>query len=281
MPFIKTVGKDFIIKDNHIELAGSYKDSAKPKKITGSRFASILGLNKFTSPAKIWAIMNGIYKDDFDPMYSKIGNEIEPKLKEYAENVSHIKYKSYDPSAVYWDIFKENKIFGGIPDGEPLDENGNLVFGKKEYPLIEIKTTSVDKFKFAVENGEFVLQKDENGRPIVKTPGAKFDSWFDSKGDIVVPEEYVSQLSLYCYLRNTNYGRFVIGFLDTDDYIHPEQFTPEKNKIYIVDFYVDLDKFQDVIDYGEKWYRDYILTKKSPELSEGDIEWLKINKIIE
>ena len=54
MPFTKQINKDFYIKDNRIYLSDEYfnKNRKYFKKITGSRFASILNLNQFTSPVQ-------------------------------------------------------------------------------------------------------------------------------------------------------------------------------------------------------------------------------------
>lgn len=41
------------------------KEQLKQKKITGTRLATILGLNKFNSPFSAWAEMTGLYKPVF------------------------------------------------------------------------------------------------------------------------------------------------------------------------------------------------------------------------
>ena len=54
MPFTKQLNKDFYIKDNRIHLSDEYYNKNKKyfKKITGSRFASILRLNQYVSPVQ-------------------------------------------------------------------------------------------------------------------------------------------------------------------------------------------------------------------------------------
>ena len=38
---------------------------AKPKKITGTRFAAIMGLNKWTSPFNAWCAITRTYEEPF------------------------------------------------------------------------------------------------------------------------------------------------------------------------------------------------------------------------
>ena len=39
---------------------------AKPKKITGTRFAAIMGLNKWTSPFNAWCAITRTYEEPFE-----------------------------------------------------------------------------------------------------------------------------------------------------------------------------------------------------------------------
>ena len=57
---------------------------AKPKKITGTRFAAIMGLNKWTSPFNAWCAITRTYEEPFeDTIYTIAGKTIEPKQAEY------------------------------------------------------------------------------------------------------------------------------------------------------------------------------------------------------
>jgi hypothetical protein len=73
-------------------------------------------------------------------------------------------------------MFKENKIFGGIPDGEPVDSNNKLAY-KDNKPMLEIKTTSKDSlvYKFN-KNNAMEMVKDENGLPKIKEPMGKYNT---------------------------------------------------------------------------------------------------------
>lgn len=54
MPFIKKIDQDFYFENNCLKLSKEYFESNKFKfkKITGSRFSSVIGLNEYTSPFK-------------------------------------------------------------------------------------------------------------------------------------------------------------------------------------------------------------------------------------
>ena len=110
MPFTKQLNKDFYIKDNRIHLSDEYYNKNKKyfKKITGSRFASILRLNQYTSPVQAWCTIVNIYKEDMDPTLANVGNCIEPKVRDYVSNLTNIKFKTYIPSQINWNVFEDD-----------------------------------------------------------------------------------------------------------------------------------------------------------------------------
>ena len=276
--FTKQINKDFYIQNNRIHLTPEYisRNQKYFKKITGSRFFSILGESKFSSPVKTWAQMVNIYKEEIDPTIANAGCTIEPMVRSYVEKHFDIKFKFWNPSEINFDCFHENEIFGGIPDGEPIDSNGNLAYDKGE-PMLEIKTSSADKLKFTTINNNLVMQKDANGRPIVTIPGQKRKEWFDENGDATIPKEYVYQLALYLYLRNAKKGLFAVCFLKPEDYMHPEQLDINKADLIFVEMDLENHKwiYQEV-EKAKQWYLDH-MTKNyvSPELNYNDIKWLE------
>lgn len=280
MPFKTKVNQDFTIENNRIVLNQEYflKNKNKFKKITGSRFASILGLNKYSSPVKTWAIMTNLYFEEMDETLSKVGNTIEPMIKKYVEEKTNVKYKQYNPFEVRWDVFSDNDVFGGIPDGEPVDNVGKLDY-KESKPMLEIKTTSIDSFVYKTIDGVLKMQKDDNNIPLVKLKNGKKASWFVND-KIVIPDEYKLQLSLYLYLRNINKGLFAIAFLEKEDYANPEKFDVNKRHIELVGIDLKRDQFSKIIDNASNWYNDFIKKGISPILSDSDIQWLKENNII-
>lgn len=276
MPFVKKYGEDFVFEDGVIKLTKSYleKNKNKFKKITGSRMASVLDLNSFSSPVKTWAMMVGIYTEPMDQMIANAGNVIEPKIKEYVEEKTGQKYKQYNPQKVKFDIFDTNPIFGGIPDGEPVNNKEEIDYSNNQ-PMLEIKTSSIDSFLYKKEDNLFVLQKDELGHPIVKSIGTKRAKWFNTDNSVIVPNEYKFQLGLYCYLKHITHGLFAICFLKREDYINPYACDVHDREIQLVDFNVDLNKFKYWIDLATSWYHNHIDTGISPKLTNEDKEWFE------
>ncbi len=277
MPFIKKLDQDFFIKDKRFFLNQSYveKNINCFKKITGTRLAGILGLNKYSSPLKTWASMVNIYKDEIDPTLAKVGSIVECKVRDFVSNILNIKFRSYNPKDIAFDLFKDNKIFGGIPDGEPIDENGYISY-KDNKPMLEIKTTSVDNFMYKKINNSLILLKDEFGYPIVKQKFAKKKLMF-IKNEIQIPIEYQCQLMLYLHLRNVNFGIFAFAFLEKEDYKYPENFDPYKRDIHIVEMRIKNNtELLSLINYAQRWYKNYMINNTfSPKFSNLDEKWIE------
>ena len=275
MPFTKKPNFDFKIENNKIVLGRDYlfKNKKYFKKITGSRLASILGLNSFTTPVKAWAIMTNIFKDEMDPTLLETGIIIEPKIKKYVEKKLNIHYLTYDPIKVKFDIFNDNDIFGGIPDGEPIELTGKINYDLG--PMLEIKTSSYDAFVFKNEKNVLKLMKDSNNIPLVKVKNKKYESWFN-EDKINIPTEYAYQLGLYMFLRKINNGLFAVSFIEKQYYANPNAFIPNEKNTYLINFKINnTDSFSKKIDLAREWYQKYILTGISPELTPEDMKWIK------
>lgn len=274
MPLKAKFNKDFFIKDESIHLSIDFlnENKKKFKKITGSRLASILNLNQYNSPLKTWMMMTNIYFEEMDETLSITGNIVEPILRDYVVKNMGIKYKDYNPYSVKWDVFKENKIFGGIPDGEPVDENGNFLYDQN-IPMIEIKTTSIDSLVYKKVDGVLRMQKDTNNVPLVKIEKGKLQDWYVD-GKLSIPKEYELQLSLYLYLRNAPKGLFVIGFLEKEDYATPNNFDPTNRKIEYALIELNRKEFEKVIEKCTDWYKRHIECGISPKITNEDKKWL-------
>jgi hypothetical protein len=177
MPLLaKPSDSTYQITDHVIKLAPAFikNNQFRFKKVTATRFASILGLSKYCSPFKTWLIMVNLFKDEMDETLAQVGNIIEPKIRDYVSKALGIEFIAHDPRTVKFDCFKDNPIFGGIPDGEPLvNQQINYQTG---LPMLEIKTSSVDKLKYATDQtGTLRMQKDANGLPIVVKKNGKYD----------------------------------------------------------------------------------------------------------
>ncbi|MDR0739575.1 MAG: YqaJ viral recombinase family protein [Mycoplasmataceae bacterium] len=267
---------NFKIENNRVVLTSRYLESQRWlfKKITGTRFGSIVNLNKYNTPFKTWMGMVNLYKDVIDPTLARTGNIIEPKIRDYVCKQLSINFQVYDPKAINWDVFKENKIFGGIPDGEPIDIAGNIDYSN-DLPMLEIKTSSIDTLFYKSEHNELKMVKNSDGLPVVKEKNGKRNSWFQN-GQINISNEYCMQLGLYLYLRNTTKGVFAIGFLEPKDYANPESFDPYKHEIQIAYLEMNRNMMAQYIEYATHWYHDHIDTGISPAMTEADQKWLKI-----
>lgn len=277
MPFLKKINFDFFLQNNQIILSKEYlvNNNKKFKKITGSRFASVLGKNKYCSPFKIWTIIVGIYKEEMDPTLAVAGQIIEPKIRKYVTDKLNINFKVYDPKKVNWDIFKDNDIFGGIPDGEPINQLGNVDYTNSK-PMLEIKTSSYDSLVYEKIDGFLKIKKDAKGLPIVKEPRKKYLSWFNHQtNDLVINLEYQYQLGLYLYLRNSSKGLFAISWLHPKDYLDPYSFNIEEHEVKLCDFSVNLSKFAKEVDKAKEWYNKYVIGGISPNMDENDKLWFQ------
>ena len=126
--------------DSHIETT----PPRKPKKLTGTRFATVLGLNPWASDFEIWCAVTRTYEKPFeDTIYTAAGKVIEPKQADYMKK-SYMMDNLRTPTDVYGadyfrtthgDFFPENQIFGGLWDYLLVDEKG------KPQTVIECKTT--------------------------------------------------------------------------------------------------------------------------------------------
>lgn len=224
-------------------------------RITGHRFASVLGLNKYQSPFGAWAEITKLVKLPFeDNKYTLAGKAIEPKLidfvREQFPNVMSIEeYYGNNIEKYRWNNFVEDSdIFGGIIDCVATkDDLKTLTM------IVECKTSS------------------------------KPHEWNNN----AVPVEYLLQGCEYSYLKKLDRVLFVCAFLQDADYNHPEKFIPTKDNTILVvkklkDVVVempngDMITFDEAVAYCEDWWKKYIETGISPEFDEKlDKEYLDI-----
>ena len=224
-------------------------------RITGHRFASVLGLNQYQSPFAAWAEITKLVKLPFeDNKYTIAGKTIEPKLidvvrKKFPNCVSIEEYYGNNFDDYRWNNFKDDsQIFGGIIDAVATKEDLKTITA-----IVECKTSS------------------------------KPHLWSNNN----VPIEYLLQGCEYSYLKGLDRVVFICAFLQAEDYNHPEMFEPnETNTIIVVKKLKDvriempngeLITFDQAIEYCEKWWHDYIETGISPDFDEKlDKEYLDI-----
>ena len=220
--------------DSHLEVT----PPKKPLKITGTRFAAILGFNKWSTPFKCWCEITRTYKEPFvDTIYTAAGKVIEPKQAEYMKT-SYAMYNLKTPTDIfgenyfqktYGDFFRDTPILGGMWDYRLDDENG------KPTTVLEMKTTK------------------------------RSEDWKDD-----IPEYYALQAALYAYLLGVDDVIMVASFLDTKDYEAPEKFVPSASNTITVEFKVSerYPNFNVMINTALYWWECHVVTGISPDYDE-------------
>ena len=244
----------FRFVDNHIELNELPK---KFKKLTATRFATIMDLNTWATPFSAWCEMTRVYEDPFeDSIYTVAGKVIEPKICEYLRSRYFMDIKS--PTDVYgpdyfkktWgDFFPEEKELGGMWD-----------FLGDDF-VVEVKTTK------------------------------RVEDWRGVDGKVEPPIYYKLQACLYAYLLGFDNVVMTCSFLEDKDYPidlgggkfdtkTTEAFTPNVKNTVVIEFSLseEFPTFKEsYIEPALKFWRDHVLTGISPKFDEKkDAEILKV-----
>ena len=231
----------------------------KPKKITGTHFPTIIGVNPFSSPFEVWCRCTRTYEIPFEGnKYTDAGQIIEPKVFDFLRYSMGFGNKVVTPEDVYgkdhfkktWgDFYPTTPIFGGMWDALIYDDNG------KPQCVVEIKTVQVD------------------GRS-----GTLEQRWKDGEA----PHYQALQAALYAYLLGIDNVLMVAVALEDKkgDYEHPEQVIPSyaNGNVYTDEFKVSerYPNFDLYIEHATAWWNSYVLTGNSPEFDEKkDAEILK------
>lgn len=219
----------------------------RPKKLTGTRFATILGLNPWSTPFEIWCEVTRTYQKPFeDTIYTIAGKIIEPKQAEYMKQTyfmsnlvtpTDIWGKDYFRQT-YGDFFRESPVLGGMWD--------YLLYGKDGKPttVLEMKTSK------------------------------RVEDWKDD-----IPEYYALQAALYAYLLGVDEVIMVASFLEPKDYDNPEKFVCSSDNTITRPFkvserYPDFEK--KYVKPALKWWKDFVESGISPAFDERkDAEILK------
>ena len=205
--------------------------------MTGTRFATVMGLNAWASPFKVWCEMTKTYEDPFEEsIYTKAGKVIEPKICEYLRSRYFMDIKS--PTDVYGpDYFR--KTWGDFyPDVEAL--GGSWDFLGDDF-VVEVKTTK------------------------------RVEDWRGVDGEVEPPIYYKLQASLYAYLLGFDNVIMTCSFLKDKDYEDPEAFEPTVDNTVVIEFKLSeaFPTFKEsYIDPALKFWRDHVLTGISPEFDE-------------
>ena len=241
------------LQDNRIKV----DPPKKPKKLTATRFATVMGLNAWSTPFAAWCEMTRTYEEPFeDSIYTVAGKIIEPKVCEYLKNRYFMDIKS--PTDVYGaDYFK--KTWGDFFPNE--DALGGMWDFLGDDFVVEVKTTK------------------------------RVEDWRGVDGTVEPPIYYKLQAALYAYLLGFDDVVMTCSFLDASDYpvdkgngefdtTSTEAFTPNVNNTVVVEFKVseEFPTFKEsYIEPALAFWRDHVLTGISPEFDEKkDAEILKV-----
>lgn len=217
----------------------------RTKKITGTRFATILGLNPWSTAFEMWCAITKTYELPFeDTIYTLAGKAIEPKQAEYMKKSYGMdiitptdRYGKDYFNKTWGDFFPESKHLGGMWDYLGVDENGVVD------TVLEMKTTK------------------------------RIEDWQND-----APEYYALQAALYAYLLGVDNVIMVASFLDEKDYADPTKYVPNIKNTITVEFKVSerYPDFADKVAEVEKWWSEYVDSGISPVYDEKkDAEILK------
>lgn len=228
---------------NHIEIA----PPKKTKKLTGTRFASIFGLNPWSSDFEIWCAVTKTWEKPFEEtIYTAAGKVIEGIQIDYMRKAYGM-FNLRTPTDIYgpdyfkktWgDFFHDTKVLGGMWDSLLVDEND------KPEAVLEFKTTK------------------------------RAEDWAND-----VPEYYALQAALYAYLLGVDDVIMVASFLEPKDYEHPENFVPGAGNTITVEFKVSerYPNFKSLVARALTWWDSHVVTGISPDYDEKkDAEILKV-----
>ena len=220
----------------------------KPKKLTATRFATVMGLNAWATPFSAWCEMTRTYEEPFsDSIYTVAGKVIEPKICEYLRNRYFMEIKS--PTDVYGqDYFK--KTWGDFfPDEDTL--GGMWDFLGDDF-VVEVKTTK------------------------------RAEDWRGVDGKVEPPIYYKLQAALYAYLLGFDNVVMTCSFLEESDYpidlgggkfdtTPTEKFTPNVKNTVVVEFKVSeaFPTFKEsYVDPALKFWNEHVMTGVSPVYDE-------------
>lgn len=268
-----------VVNVNRQENRVSLAKVGRTKKITGTRFAAILGKNRWSTAFETWCDITGAYKKPFvKTIFTEAGKIIEPlQIQWYKDNyfanvLTPEERYGYDPfKTTFGNFFNGKKanqlgagnfddpkddILGGMWDGIELDENDNPI------GVIECKSTK------------------------------RAQDWSEDEA----PEYYEYQAVLYAYLLGLDRVTMIATFLDDEDYHGAdgntkgeeldvalgklrENIVVDNNNTMAFTFsikerYPDIEK---AVEYARDWWEKHVVTGKSPafDMSSKDKEIIR------
>lgn len=203
------------------------------KKLTGTRFATVMGLNVWSTPFEIWCDITNTYREPFEEnIYTRAGKIIEPKVIEYLRDVYFMDIKAPEDiwgkdyfKQTWGDFYSDKKVFGGMWDAIGDDF------------IVEIKTTK------------------------------RAEDWADG-----IPIYYKLQAALYAYLSGFDKVFVTVSFLNPIDYDKPEEFVPNVDNTHLYEFNMseDFPNFEEeYIQPALDFWNNHVVTGISPDFDEN------------
>lgn len=152
------------------------KTKVKNKKITGTYLAKLCNYSSFDTADSVMLSRLGIYQPQIPEFYSLRGTTLEPIVRNVLSKYLHKDIKFWDPQSIYYDNYQDNKVFGGLKDGQIIYQTAD---GSTKNIIVEIKTTDL----------------------------VKEVSW-----DKEIPVDYYYQAGLYASLDKATDVYFAVGF---------------------------------------------------------------------
>lgn len=226
--------KDIRWVEQHLEI----DPPKRPKKMTATRLASVLGLNPWSSPFEAWCAITRTWEKPFeDTKYTIAGKTIEPKQIAYMRRQYQMDNLA-TPTDLYGedyfkttmgDFFPNVRIFGGMWD--------SLLMNDQHQPdtVLEFKTTS------------------------------RIEDWKDD-----IPEYYALQAALYAFLLRVENVVMICSALENTDYDAPEKFEPTVANTFTRQFRLHerYPDFEDKLNYAVDWWQTYVEGGISPNYDE-------------
>ena len=233
----------------------------RPKKLTGTRFASVLGMNRWNTPFQQWCEITKAYSMPFEETkYTAAGKAIEPIQIQYMRDMYAMADELIAPADVWgdgyfnktWGNFFTHPVFGGMWDALCVDEEWDGtpegLVGHTDM-VLEFKTTK------------------------------RVEDWLGEDGEAQAPEYYALQAALYAWLLDCDDVVMVGSFLEEGDYEHPESYVCSAENTVTDEFKVSerYPNFEDdCIRPALAWWEQHVETGESPEFDEKtDADYLK------
>lgn len=209
----------------------------RTKKVTGTRFATILGLNPWSTAFEMWCAITKTFELPFeDTIYTVAGKTIEPKQADYMKKSYGMdlitptdRYGADYFQKTWGDFFPESKHLGGMWDYLGVGEDGTVD------TVLEMKTSK------------------------------RIEDWKDN-----IPEYYALQAALYAWLLGVDNVIMVASFLEEKDYADPAEYVPDIENTITVEFKVSerYPDFAEKVAQVEKWWAEYVDAGVSPVYDE-------------